>query len=416
MSNPVAMMTTSFAGGGAERSALLTAASWSRPDEVVLLTCLANGPYLSTVPETLKTIDIGVWPRPRHLLAFARSLNAVIVSGKIHVVIANGYGLTQMVLLAQALRLVRRTRVVVVERSTFSLELRDRFPTTLARWAFLRLTRGLYRRADAIVGISDGVARDLERTLRLPATSVATIYNPIDAERIAEAVGEVVPESLERTFTALPRPIIITAGRLVRAKAHHDLIEAFAQFCEDRRGTLVILGEGPLRKHLERQADLLGIQDRVWMPGFVDNPWWFIARSEVFALSSRWEGFGRVIVEALACGIPVVSTDCPSGPREILEGIPRARLTPVADTKALSEAFVELLAERSGIDMGPIDLSAYGPACVASQYEAIVERIHAMRGRRPFGRLPCARSYQERLSAWTGLALKCQLVQRLRRP
>lgn len=371
--NPrIGIVLNSFSGGGAERSALITAGAWPDPKAAILVACIAEGPYSSAVPESLKTAELCTWPKLANLRRFSLSLNEVAETHRIGVWIANGYGLTHMVLLSRLFRPKPDTRIVVVERAHLSRALAHRFTNPLARWAVLRLTRWLYRRADAIVGVSDGVSRDLERTLGLPTGSVITIHNPVDTEHIAQAIEGPIPDELERAFGALRAPVVITTGRLVEQKAHRDLLAAFAGLPQDRRGSLVILGEGPLRQALERQADRLGIRDRVWMPGFVDNPWWFIARSDVFALSSHWEGHPRAILEALACNTPIVSTDCPSGPREILADAPGAQLTPVGDTHALTRSIIRLLSDRVAVD---VDLTRYRPANVARRYAAIAARV-----------------------------------------
>jgi glycosyltransferase involved in cell wall biosynthesis len=240
------------------------------------------------------------------------------------------------------------------------------------------LTRWLYRKADAIVGVSSGVSRDLESVLRLAPGSVTTIPNPIDVQAIRAATDQPVPQPMRIHFEKLPRPVLITAGRLVEEKAHRDLLEAFARLPGPQRGSLVILGEGPLRQGLEDLAVLHGISERLWMPGFVDNPWWYMARSNAFVLSSHFEGFGLVLVEALACGIPVASTDCPSGPSEILSGVSGTRLTAVGDVQHLSEAIVDVLNQGS-LTEGNDNFSAYSPDRIAASYRAVVNAVVAAR-------------------------------------
>ena len=377
----IGVLINSYAGGGAERSSLLTAASWPRGEDVCVIACLAEGPYQSEIPQRVSTTEIGVWPSLANIAGFTRKLRTLVGVNELDAVMANGYGLNQAVLLAQLFSRLRGLSVIVVEHNTLSVALADRFPNRLMRGAVRVLTRWLYRRADAIVGVSDGVSRDLEATLSLPSGSVITIYNPVDTERITAAMTEPVPEALSRAFEALRRPIVITTGRLVTQKAHRDLLAAFALLPEPTRGSLVILGEGPLRGDLEQQAQQLGIAERVWMPGFVENPWWLMARSDVFALSSRWEGHPRVVLEALACGIPVVSTDCPSGPRESHADKPGARLAPIGDPSALAQAIDELLSSPTQAASG-ISLDGYNPSRVAARYAEVALEAHRSRARR----------------------------------
>ncbi len=372
MTARIGIITNSYAGGGAERSALLTAASWPDESHIVLITGIAEGPYRTAVPDHLVTADIGTWPTLGRIVPFGRGLKRIVREHGLTALFANGYGLTHAVLLARFLRMLPRVAVVVVEHNTLSVALVDRFPSAITRRTVIALSRWLYLKADAIIGVSDGVSRDLEKTLRLPQGSVTTIYNPVDIDRIRTAIDETVPPHLEETFTRLPHPRVITTGRLVAQKAHCDLLDAFAALPTDHQGSLVILGEGPLRGELEQQAQRLGIAERVWMPGFVDNPWWFIARSDVFALTSHWEGFGLVLVEAMACGVPVVSTDCPHGPREILSGAANAYLCPVGDPAAAASSIVGLLVECASTGRTSNNLSQYEPSAIVLQHRDTV--------------------------------------------
>ena len=388
----VALLVDQLGGGGAQRSATLTATALHHLGHRATVLTARGGSYASELPADLNVqILAPSWPSPRGVVIFLVRLRRAVLRHHVDVILTNGFAVGRLALLARLFGRLRGLSVIVVERNTLSVALADRFPNRLTRRAVRSLTRWLYRRADAIIGVSDGVSRDLEATLRLQVGSVITILNPVDAERITAAISEPVPEALSHAFAALRRPIVITTGRLVTQKAHSDLLAAFALLPEPTRGSLVILGEGPLRGELEEQAQELGITEDVWMPGFVENPWWFMARADVFALSSRWEGHPRAILEALACGIPIASTDCPSGPREILADEPRARLTPVGDAQALSYAISELLEDSEANSAKNLD--RYKPASVAQAYADVIVRaveassmqsgIATRRGERP---------------------------------
>ena len=379
----VALLVDQLGGGGAQRSATLTATALHHlGHRATVLTARGGGSYASELPADLNVqILAPSWPSPRGVVIFLVRLRRAVLRHHVDVILTNGFTVGRLALVARSLGRLRGLSVIVVERSTLSVALADRFPNRLMRSPVRVLTRWLYRRADAIIGVSDGVSRDIEATLRLPAGSVRTIHNPVDTERITAAMTEPVPEALSHSFESLRRPVIITTGRLVTAKAHRDLLDAFALLPQPTRGSLVILGEGPLRGELEQQAQRLGIAEDVWMPGFVENPWWFMARSDLFAFSSHWEGHPRVLLEALACGIPVVSTDCPSGPREILTDEPNARLTPVGDPNALAHAIDELLSSPFEAE-SDINLERYKPSHVATRYAEVACEANHQRQRR----------------------------------
>jgi glycosyltransferase involved in cell wall biosynthesis len=202
------------------------------------------------------------------------------------------------------------------------------------------MMRRLYPKADRIVAVSQGVADDLISLLNLPHEKVTVIYNPIFTPELFEQAKQ---PANHPWFEQNRLPVILAVGRLTRQKDYPILFRAFSLVRQVRPAKLLILGEGEERANLERLAIELGIQNDVSMPGFVDNPFAFMAKASVFVLSSAWEGFGNVLVEALACGCPVVATDCRSGPREILDNGRYGRLVPVGDHEALAKAILETL-------------------------------------------------------------------------
>jgi glycosyltransferase involved in cell wall biosynthesis len=222
--------------------------------------------------------------------------------------------------------------------TNLSAALQQRSP--LARWWRVRSMRGYYRRLDRIITVSQGVADDTRRMAGLPEERVVAIPNPVlrsDFDILArqdEPCPGVTPDGV---------PLIVGAGRLTRQKDFGTLIRAFARVRATRDARLVILGEGALRQDLERLVAELGLSACVRLPGFVVNPYPCMASADLFVLSSRWEGSGNVITEALALGVPVVATDCPSGPAEILDGGLYGRLTPVGDEGRLAQAMLETL-------------------------------------------------------------------------
>jgi glycosyltransferase involved in cell wall biosynthesis len=232
-----------------------------------------------------------------------------------------------------------RTRIVVCEGNTTSKEVSacasnpfdSKWPILIKEW---------YPRADGIVAVSDGVASDLSRVAGLPAQRITTVYNGVDLRRLDELAA--VPLA-DPWFEGDAPPVLLAAGRLAPQKDFPNLLKAFARVRSRREVRLVILGEGPERARLESLAADLGIAADVKMPGAVLNPFSYMARARLFVLSSAWEGLPTVLMEALACGCPVVSTDCESGPREILDGDSVGALVRVGDHEGFAAAILRSL-------------------------------------------------------------------------
>ncbi len=201
------------------------------------------------------------------------------------------------------------------------------------------LIRMTYRKATRIVCISNGIADSLTEFYAIDRKILVTIYNPIDLVAIhlqSQVGGHFHFVSGLRYF--------ITAGRLIRQKDHVTLIQAFSIVAaKEENVRLIILGEGPERDALEKLCFDLGLSKKVFLLGFVENPYWYFSKSDVFVFSSLFEGFGNVLVEAMALGLPVISTNCLSGPSEILEQGRSGVLVDVKDHHAMGNAMLALL-------------------------------------------------------------------------
>jgi len=188
---------------------------------------------------------------------------------------------------------------------------------------------------DKLVAVSESVKKSFGND-----DKIAVIYNPVVTPDMLDKSNEPVDQDF---FTAKKVSIIISVGRLSQEKDFATLLRAFAIVEKEIDSQLVIVGEGKERENLQRLARNLHIEDSVWMPGFVENPYKYVSKSSVFVLSSKFEGFALVLVEALSVGCPVVSTDCPGGPREILENGKYGKLVPVGDHEALAKAIIDTL-------------------------------------------------------------------------
>jgi len=211
------------------------------------------------------------------------------------------------------------------------------------QWLYLRLMRLLSPSAVARIAVSEAVAQDMVRLLGLPRDSITLIRNPVDIAAVERAESSPVPDPWLEPDQIAQVPAFVAAGRLSPEKDHAALFRALARLSEDREVRLILLGEGPERVRLEREASRLGLAARIKLTGFVSNPFTYFVRASVFVLSSRYEGFGNVLVEAMACGCPVVSTDCPGGPSEILLGGRLGPLVAPGDDAALARAMAAML-------------------------------------------------------------------------
>ena len=201
--------------------------------------------------------------------------------------------------------------------------------------------RWLQPRADALLAVSRGAADDLAQFAGLPPGSVQAQYNPIVAR--APRAASNTPAERETAWWHGDQRRLLAVGTLKAVKDFPTLLRAFALLREQVDARLLILGEGEERPALESLIQALGLTDVVELPGFVVDPTPYYARADLFVLSSTHEGFGNVIVEALDHGVPVVSTDCPSGPREILQDGKYGTLVPVGDVDALAQAMLAAL-------------------------------------------------------------------------
>lgn len=366
----LAVFLPSLAAGGVARVVLSLIADFvQRGQQVDLVLCQVEGAFAGQIPEQVRVVQLEpeadllsrlralaadrggfavmllpillpLHPAPPmpYLGAFARYLRSerpdVVFAAKPH---------TNLVALWARRLAGIRTRVVASEHTDLTHDLQS--PKRRKwRWRFVvPLLRRTYPWADAIVTVSDGVAEDLSKAAGVPRDLISTIYNPIvrpDLQEKAEAPLD------HPWFAAGAPPVVLGVGRLVPQKDFPTLLRAFALVRAQREVRLLILGEGKSPKRRAELFDLardLGIAEDLSLPGFVENPYAYMARAGVFALSSAWEGFANVLAEAAACGCPVVSTDCPSGPAEVLDGGAYGRLVPVGDHAALAEAIIATL-------------------------------------------------------------------------
>lgn len=356
----VALFLRYIGGGGAETAMVYLARGFAEQGiNVDFVLCQSGGPHLWKIPPEVRIIDLKSTNHLISLKALTRYLRQEHPTALLSALHFNN----EIAVLAKHLAGVS-TRVVVCEQNTLSQ--RSRHETRLTKRLTPLLAKLFYPQADAVVAVSHGVAKDLHQVLGLPLARINVIYNPcITPELSAQA-----RESIEHPwFTSEEPPVILGVGKLETQKDFPTLLRAFAEIYRVRATRLVILGWGPdvEKQKLKTLIHELGLEADVDLPGYVNNPLAYMSKAAVFALSSRWEGFGNVIVEALAAGTPVVSTDCMSGPAEILDHGKYGALVPVGDHQALAQAIVKVL-DGETLPMEPTWLEQFSLGVIAQQY------------------------------------------------
>jgi glycosyltransferase involved in cell wall biosynthesis len=330
----------SFSGeGGVERMVLNLIEEFAADPhlQVDLLTIRADSAHLGSLPKAIRVVDLGT----RHTGTSLRPLMRYLRQAHPHALLAAKDRAGRIAILANRLT-GNRCRVVIRLGTNLSASMEGR--SAVVRQVRYLMMRALYRWAEQIIAVSEGVAQDTLMITRLPLDRVTVIRNPVVNERLRALARAPIAHPWLRGKEV---PVILGVGRLTEQKGFDVLLAAFARVRARRPCRLVILGEGKLRDRLTRRIDELGLREDVDLHGFRPNPYPEMAAADVFALSSRWEGSPNVLTEAMALGTPVVSTDCPSGPREILRAGAVAPLVPVNDPVRLAEAIEEML-DRPG--------------------------------------------------------------------
>lgn len=334
--NRLAIFVSNMDGGGAQLSMLRLARGISeRGYGVDLILARAEGQFLPEVSKSVRVVDLNARRVSTSLPALVRYLRR-----QQPVAMLSALDYVNIIALWARRLAGKPVRVVVSERSTLSHSAAD---SSSQRGQLIPpLARIFYPWADGIVAVSNGVADDLAQITGIPRERVRVIHNPVVTSELMDKAKAPLNHPW---FEPGQPPVVLAVGRLAAEKDFPTLIRALALVRKDGPVRLLILGEGEDRKPLEVLVEQLGLQADVSLPGFMTNPFAFMAKASLFVLSSKWEGLPSALIEALYCGTPLISTDCPSGPREILAGGEYGRLVPVGDVTQLANAIKSTLAD-----------------------------------------------------------------------
>lgn len=363
----ISVFLPTLAGGGAERAMLYLAIGLAeRGWRVDLVLAEAEGEYINHVSPDVRLIDLQaksplVVTKTIALRRYLEKEQPAILFSALDILSSAYWARPATV----------PTRIVMCVQTYLSEQFKNHQGQTFGK-VRSRVVRWLYPKSDAIVAASIGTAEDVAQLTGLPVDRIQVIYNPVITQEVFQKSEATIDHPW---FKSEELPVILGIGRLVSQKDFPTLITAFAKVRENRPARLMILGEGGDRADLEALIQSFGLESDVALPGFTENPYAYLSKASLFVLSSRFEGFGNVVAEALACGAPVVSTDCPSGPAEILDHGKYGRLIPVANPTAMTTAILEMLdspVDRTALKRRSLEFERDR---IVDQYVDLIERL-----------------------------------------
>jgi glycosyltransferase involved in cell wall biosynthesis len=334
----ITFLLPTLGGGGAERMMKNLAFAYLQLGyNIEFVLCKKEGVYIAEIDSRIKIIELGTY----HVLPTALRFRKYLTKSKPDYIISAQEYTNAAAVLANILN-CRQSKVLASVRCQITDGLKGL--SILNRFYVKSLIRLFYPRADVLVAISEGVARDVSKISGIPLSSIKVIYNPAFDESIIE-----LSQSIEYTHEWLESKmskVIIGVGRLMDQKDFITLLKAFRQLLSQNYDyKLLILGEGKEKANLEDFIGRNNLSGSIKILSFAKNPFPYIRKADVLVLPSKYEGFGNVLVEAMACGTQVVSTDCPSGPAEILNKGEFGFLTPIGNEKEMSKAIIKAIRE-----------------------------------------------------------------------
>lgn len=358
----VAIFLPSSRGGGAERSMISVANHFAKEGfNVDIAFVNAQGAFLKYVDPSVNVVD---FQKSRTVYCLTKLIRYLFFA-KPRVLICVMEHLSVVAIIAKAI-CRSRSKVIVSVRNTITER------SVKQRWASRdRIKRWIFQRADGYIAVSESAKDAFSATYGIEANDIKVIYNPLDLSEI-DCLAEQVPRHPWARNKDLP--IVLGVGRLTPQKDFLSLVKAFSLVREQIKCRLVILGEGEQRQEIESAIKFFGLQDDVLLPGFVDPPYSWMKNSDVFVLSSAWEGLPGVLLQAMACGTPVVATDCPGGNAEILQNGKWGSLVPVGDHAALAQEIVNII-ENGSCKMPRSRAMDFCADAVMAQYKRLLGSV-----------------------------------------
>jgi glycosyltransferase involved in cell wall biosynthesis len=371
----------SLVGGGVERVAVNLANQFARnryPADIVLWSGSVESPYGEDIDDSVNVISIRGPQKQCNL--FVKAIVALFSVGKLIKYITQAspcviFASTceHVVILANELTKNKAKLAVMIHSDpSFHSVLKMQGGRRGRLFFFRMLSKLLYPRADRIIGVSKGIADFMIKDGILPQEKIRFIYNPVATSTLIKKSKE---EPTHKWLLNKTRPVFVGVGRLSPEKNFALLLKAFKLVIDKVDAVLLILGEGPLFDELKKLSVELCIECKVDFLGFTQNPFSILANSDVFVLTSDTEGFPNVIIEALACGCRIISTNCPTGPAEILENGKYGRLTPVGNERKLAEAMLSAISEPIDRILSQKRAEDFDEKIIGRQYISLVEEL-----------------------------------------
>ena len=360
----ISFFIPSMSDGGAERVTLnlINNLVHRYPYKIDLVLADASGPFLDQVDENVSVIDL----EAKNTRSSLFKLSKYIRTRRPIAIVAAMHHANIVALLANRICFKHSTKVIATLHINLSVSLKN--PTNIRGKYILPAIRLTYRWAHAIVGVSQGVVDDFMKNVEIEMPNVSRIYNPVITTDLKNKSEQAVNHSW---FHDKSKQVVLAAGRLGKQKNFELLIDAFKLIENKTNAYLLILGEGDSRGLLQQKINSYELESRVELAGFVDNPYAYMSHASVFVMSSTFEGLPTVLIEALYCGATLVSTDCPSGPREILNDGKLGTLVPMEDKVALSQGILQALQQPRDLP-GECAWLPYEEDTVADQYLKVV--------------------------------------------